>query len=168
VNGSSSTSAGTFVTAAGERRSLLNGPLGVPAAGQTQKYGAPLLGYRGPMQRRALLSLVNIAVAAGALLVFFLYPRYAGYAIYVFLGWFVVSFATVWIARGGSPVPGTSRGMAVPTPAGVPPSPAPMVRPGVPAAAPAPPVSFCIYCAADLPVGTDRCPTCGHAGARLT
>ena len=122
------------------------------------------------MQRRALLSLVNIAVATGALLVIFLYPRFAGYAIYAFLGWFVVSFSLVWVARGPSPTAG-------PTAPG--PTAAPGGRPGRPlatAAAPAPPrrapepaeIGFCIYCAADLPPQADRCAACGHPRARFS
>ncbi len=124
------------------------------------------------MQRRALLSLVNLAVAAGALLVFFLYPRYAGYALYVFLGWFVVSLATTWATRGSAPAVGP-RAVAAAAPAS-PTTPPP--RTGAPLAGAAAGgastipsgVGFCIYCAADLPADTDRCPACGHAGARLT
>ena len=119
------------------------------------------------MQRRVLLSLVNIGVAAGALFVIFGYPRYANYAIYVFLAWFVVSFALVWAARGSAPVGRTAPGIAVATPSAGP-SGTGVVR-GAGAASPAAPpaVGFCIYCGTDLPEGADRCPACGHAGARL-
>jgi hypothetical protein len=119
------------------------------------------------MQRRVLLSLVNIGVAAGALFVIFGYPRYANYAIYIFLAWFVVSFSLVWAARGPAPVGRPAPGMAVPTPSASPSGTGPArgtaaLRPTGP-----PAVGFCIYCATDLPDGADRCPACGHAGARL-
>jgi hypothetical protein len=122
------------------------------------------------MQRRALLSLVNIAVAVGALLVIFLFPRFAGYAIYAFLGWFVVSFSLVWVARGSSPTVGPAVPRPTTTPSGRPGSPsAGAVRPSPPGRAPEPPaVGFCIYCATDLPPETDQCPACGHARARLS
>jgi len=116
------------------------------------------------MQRRALLSLVNIAVATGALLVIFLYPRYAGYAIYAFLGWFVVSFSLVWVARGPSPTAGPTALAPSATPGGRP-GPAPgvaRVTPTRPAPEPAE-IGFCIYCASDLPAEATRCPACGHA-----
>jgi hypothetical protein len=118
------------------------------------------------MQRRALFSLINIAVAAAAIVVLFAFPKYAGYAVYGFLAWFVVSLSVVWIARGtpsasartsGGPAVGT---VGAPLPSGSPSVPA---RPiGGSTAAPAT-ISFCIYCAADLPPGTDRCPSCGRA-----
>jgi hypothetical protein len=122
------------------------------------------------MQRRALLSLVNIAVAVGALLVIFLYPRFAGYAIYAFLGWFVVSFALVWVARGPSPAAGPAVPGPTTTPSGRPAAPpAGPVRATAPNLTPDPvAVGFCIYCATDLPPEGDRCPACGHARARLT
>jgi len=118
------------------------------------------------MQRRALFSLINLCVAAGALLVFFLFPRYAGYAIYAFLGWFLVGISTVWLL--GNPSAEPSRG---PTPApagagGAGPAAAPL-RSSTGGAGTSAEVGFCIYCAADLPPGASRCPACGHAGARL-
>jgi len=118
------------------------------------------------MQRRAMFSLINLGVAAGALIVFFLFPRYAGYAIYAFLGWFVVGLSTVWIARSNAPVPtpspaGVVAGQGTPLPSG-------SARPPAgssPSSAPA--VGFCIYCANDLPPGADRCLACGHARAQF-
>jgi hypothetical protein len=121
------------------------------------------------MQRRAVLSLINIGVAAVALLVFFLFPRYATYAIYAFLGWFLVSLVTVWVARGASPMPGPPTPGAVAAAAGAPAAATAPARRTAPAAPTAPaPIGFCIYCATDLPPGADRCPACGHTGARLS
>jgi hypothetical protein len=119
------------------------------------------------MQRRALLYLVNFAVAGAVLLVFLAFPRYAVYAIYAFLGWFLVSLTTVWIARGGSPVTAPGPTVAVSASAG-PVGPASAGRPAR-AGEPLPPteVGFCIYCATDLPATAERCPSCGHPRARF-
>jgi hypothetical protein len=119
------------------------------------------------MQRRALLSMVNIGVAGGALFVIFAYPRFATYAIYVFLAWFVVSFSLVWVARGTTPAGRPTAGLAVPTPSGAAAGGLPVRSTGPAPPTPADSVGFCIYCATDLPDGVDRCPACGHAGARL-
>jgi len=103
------------------------------------------------MVRRSVLSLVNVAVASAALIVWFRYPQYAMYAIYALLGWFFVSFSLVWVL-------GTN-------PGGAPAGPLPSGAPGTggrgtgsrPFRA-----GFCIYCAADLPPEATRCPACGH------
>jgi len=119
------------------------------------------------MNRRALLSVINISVAATTLAVWFLLPRYAEYALYAFFGWFVISLSTIWIARGSprGPLP-SSGGAASPAAAGAA-APGAVGRPlagGQPAPAE---IGFCIYCAADLPPGAPQCPGCGHAVARL-
>ncbi len=119
------------------------------------------------MQRRALLSIVNIGVAAGALFVIFAYPRYAAYAIYVFLAWFVVSFVLVWAARGPAPAARPATAAGAPPSTGAASGTGVGRSPGGPSVAVPSRVTFCIYCAAELPDGVDRCPACGHAGARL-
>lgn len=111
------------------------------------------------MQRRAIFSLVNLAVAAAALFVLFAYPRYAGYAVYAFFGWFIVSLTVVWFARGTPPVSASAAG------AGAAAGGAAATVPGT--SAPSPQIGFCVYCAADLPPGAGRCPACGHAAMRL-
>jgi len=110
------------------------------------------------MQRRLVFSLVNIGMAVAVLTVLFLFPRYAGYAVYAFFGWFLVSLSVVWFAGAPARAP-TSAGPAAGAASAGPV--APVARPGV---APTPParIDFCIYCAADLPAGTPRCRSCGH------
>jgi hypothetical protein len=107
------------------------------------------------MQRRTLLSLVNLGVAGAALAVLFLLPQYATYAIYGFFAWFVVSLAIVWGSRGSRPV---GRSTVAPAPTG----PGGALPTGRATTAPVAPISFCAYCAADLPIGAARCPACGH------
>jgi len=115
------------------------------------------------MQRRALFSLINIAVAVGAIVVLFAFPRYAGYAIYGFLGWFVVSLSMIGFARGAPAGAGPSSGGA-PSGAGSSAAPLPPAgRPAVGGAAAPPAIPFCIYCATDLPTEAARCPGCGRA-----
>jgi len=119
------------------------------------------------MQRRALFSLINLGVAAAAIVVLFAFPRYAGYAIYGFLGWFVVSLSMVWFARGAPQGAARSPVGAAPASGG---GPAPLASAGRPAArvpATPPAIGFCIYCAADLPPDAERCPACGHAALRF-
>jgi hypothetical protein len=120
------------------------------------------------VQRRAFFSLVNICVAAAAIVVLFAFPQYASYAIYGFLGWFVVSLSMVWFARGSPQTATPSPGAPLSSP-GVPSAPLPSTG-RIPARAPtAPaPIAFCIYCALDLPPGADRCPSCGHAVRRFS
>jgi len=111
------------------------------------------------MQRRALFSLINVAVAAAALVVLFAFPRYAGYAVYAFFGWFVVSITFVWFARGTPPVAASSGGGGGPAPGATNGTP---LHPGRPLPASPPPIDFCVYCATTLPPGASRCLACGH------
>jgi hypothetical protein len=106
------------------------------------------------MMLRTLLTLVNfatIAVAIGVLLVF---PQYATVAFYVLLAWMFVSLALMYPPRGSRPVS---------TPSG----------PGLSVSSESPlassaghehasSIGFCMYCAAPLAPGTDRCPACGR------
>jgi hypothetical protein len=119
------------------------------------------------MQRRTLFSIVNLGVAAGVLLVFFLFPRYAGYAVYAFLAWFLVGLSMIWLARGSAPVAGPGPLVATPAAAGgALPSAAPVRKDGG-TPSPPPEVGFCIFCATDLAPDADRCPACGHLRARF-
>ncbi len=112
------------------------------------------------MHRRAVLWLVNIGIFSAAIVVLLEFPQYAGYIVYAFLGWFVVSLTTVWFARG---TPSAASAAGTPPASG----PAGPSRPLASGAAAAPTIAFCIYCAADLPVGAERCPACGHAVRRM-
>ncbi len=118
------------------------------------------------MQRGALLSVVNVAVAAGALVIWFRYPRYAYYAIYALFAWFLVSFSLTWAFRGNPGPVGPAASAAGGGPSGVgahssngPPAPA---GPPIASSEDGTTVPFCIYCATDLPPDVGRCPACGH------
>ncbi|HYA11159.1 MAG TPA: hypothetical protein VEH10_05780 [Thermoplasmata archaeon] len=117
------------------------------------------------MRRRALFSLINLGVAAAAIVVLFVFPRYAGYAIYGFLGWFVVSLSTVWFARGTPQAAGPSPPAAAPAGGAAPLASTARPATGRPAAPPA--IGFCIYCASDLAPDAVQCPSCGHAVKRV-
>ena len=110
---------------------------------------------------RTFLSLVNLAVLFSTLSVWLLLPAYSTYALYGCLGWVVVAFAVMYSAWGNRPFRAPARataagGGAASSGGGV----------GAGGAGGAPPIDFCIYCAASLPAGASRCPACGHAGAR--
>jgi len=122
------------------------------------------------MQRRVLYSLINIGVAIAAIVVLFAFPRYAGYAVYGFLGWFAVSLVAVWFARG-APHAAVPAGPTTPAP-GPAPSAAPATSRPLPSAArsapptagaAAPAIGFCVYCGQNLPPEARRCPVCGRA-----
>jgi hypothetical protein len=120
------------------------------------------------VQRRTVFSIVNVAVAAAAIYVWYRYPQDVMYAIYALFGWFVVSFSLLWVvggsarthpaaptastaSSGGAPVPGARSAPLRSAPADAAPS------------GPSAPLGFCIYCAADLPADAHRCAACGHA-----
>jgi hypothetical protein len=107
------------------------------------------------MLLRTLLTLVNfgtIAVAVGVLLA---YPQYAGIAFYILLGWMFGSLALIYspwanrrLGSGASPATGAVADSPLSSAAGH---------------EHASSLGFCMYCAAPLAPGTDRCPTCGHS-----
>jgi hypothetical protein len=107
---------------------------------------------------RTVFSFVNLGVLALALGIWFLWPRYADYAIYGFLAWTVVGFVLLFVVWGSRPAAAGTHGAAGAGPsAGADPS----RGPSPPAAASAP-IGFCVYCGTDLPVGATRCAACGH------
>jgi hypothetical protein len=111
------------------------------------------------ISHRTIFSLVNLAVLAAALGVWFLWPRYADYALYAFLGWIVVGFTLVFVPWGSASASSTARGSGA-----VQGSPEAPTAPGAgPNAAVSPPIGFCIYCGYDLPPEARRCLACGHA-----
>ncbi len=112
---------------------------------------------------RTLLTLVNFAIFGVVIGVVLVYPQFDAVAFYFLLGWMVASFALFYLPIasrrvGGAPAAPTTQG---PLPTGS--SPTAGAAPAVPATAPASSLSFCVYCAADLPAGATRCPACGHA-----
>ena len=129
---------------------------------------------------RTLLSIVNLGVIAVAVTIAFVFTQYAGLAVYALLGWMLVTFVMMYSAWGNRPVSASSGGTrasgTAPAPGNpfAPASPPPAPRPGTAASpagpargpagpAPTPPIDFCVYCAASLPAGVPRCPSCGHA-----
>jgi hypothetical protein len=110
------------------------------------------------MMLRTLLTLVNFACIAAAIGVLYAFPQYAALAFYVLLGWMFASFALMYH-------PWASRSVSMPTRSGVGGS-------GVGLSADSPlssaghehasSIGFCMYCAAPLAPGTDRCPSCGR------
>ena len=101
------------------------------------------------MLARTALSLVNLGVLSGTLLVWFFLPHYATFALYACLGWVVVAFGVMYSPWGNRAI-GPARVASGTTGSG----------------GPRVPLDFCIYCATSLPVGATRCPACGHAAAR--
>jgi hypothetical protein len=115
---------------------------------------------------RTWLSFANVGVLAAVLVVWFAHPAFAEYALYGCLGWFLLAFVLMYSSWGSRPAgtrPRPLAGAAGAAPSGVP---GPSGSPAGGALASAPPLDFCIYCATSLPVGADRCPSCGHARAR--
>jgi hypothetical protein len=109
------------------------------------------------MRARTLLSFLNLAALTATFVVWFAFPKYAEYAVYLALAWTVVAVTLLfssWVSHpvgaAGAAVPGAAPGGAAP--GGAPTAPA----------LPAGPIPFCIYCATDLPVGASTCPACGH------
>jgi hypothetical protein len=108
---------------------------------------------------RTIFSLVNLGVLGAALGVWFLWPRYADYALYAFLGWTVIGFTLVfvpWGSASGTPAARGPAGAQVATDHPLPPG-------SAPAAAAQPPIGFCVFCGTDLPPEARRCLACGHA-----
>ncbi len=115
------------------------------------------------ISHRTIFSLVNLSVLASALGVWFLWPRYADYALYAFLGWTVIGFTLVFVPWGSASAAPTARGASG---ASAPGDPTPLAGAGA-VAAPPQPIGFCIYCGTDLPAEARRCLSCGHAVAAL-
>jgi hypothetical protein len=115
------------------------------------------------VNRRALLSLANVAVAGVALVAWLRYPQYAYFALYLLFGWFVVSFTLSWTVRGAPAASGPA-----PAPALGPQAVGTSLRPGPVMAREVPAISFCIYCATDLPPGAGHCPACGRLVVSLS
>ncbi len=107
---------------------------------------------------RTVFSLVNLGVLAVALGVWFLWPRYADYALYGFLGWTVIGFVLLFVVWGSRPA---ASGSLASSAAGASPGADPSRGPGSSAASPAA-IGFCVYCGTDLPPGATRCAACGH------
>jgi hypothetical protein len=114
---------------------------------------------------RTLLTLVNFAIFGATIGLVLLYPQYDTVAFYFLLGWMVSSFALFYLPVANRRVGGAAGTSAAPgpLPSGAPAAPGAPSAPSAPAAPPVASLGFCVYCAAPLPVGTTRCPACGHA-----
>jgi hypothetical protein len=115
------------------------------------------------MLTRTFLSLVNLGVLSGTVVIWFAVPQYSTYALYACLAWVVIAFAMMYSAWGNRPLGTRARSTAVGTPLPSGPTGGGRVVGGASAGAP---LDFCIYCAASLPANAGRCPACGHAVAR--
>ncbi|MFZ0891148.1 MAG: hypothetical protein WB778_02560 [Thermoplasmata archaeon] len=114
---------------------------------------------------RNVAMIASLALLVVGITLQFLYPVLATYIFWLFLAWIVLSF---FIFR--LPVMSRSIGRSAnPSPPGTLPSasggstgaPLTTSAPSYPTAAP--PIGFCIYCAAAIEPGTTVCPACGHA-----
>jgi hypothetical protein len=106
------------------------------------------------MLLRTLLTLVNFATIAAAVGVLLAFPQYAAFAFYVLLGWMFASLALMYHPRASRPV-----SVAGPSRVSVS-SDAPLLSGAGHEHASS--LGFCMYCAAPLAPGTDRCPACGR------
>lgn len=110
-----------------------------------------------PMHLRAILTIVNFAVVAIALAIFFLLPSLATIAVYAVLIWMFSSlfiFYHPFGSRASRPI-----GPSVGTGAGATATGGASSGPPLPSSG----IGFCIYCGTHLAVGTTTCPACGRA-----
>ena len=108
------------------------------------------------MHLRAVLTLVNFAVVAVALAIFFLVPSLATIAVYAVLIWMFSSLVIFYTPFGHRQI----------RPAGPAFGPASGAAPYAPSstgtALPSSGIGFCIYCGTHLATGTTVCPACGR------
>jgi|HubBroStandDraft_1064217.scaffolds.fasta_scaffold02229_8 hypothetical protein len=106
------------------------------------------------MLLRTLLTLVNFVAIAAAIGVYYAFPQYATIVFYILLGWMFASFALMYHPRANRPVSSANpSGMTVSAD-----SPLSSSAGHEHASS----IGFCMYCAAPLAPGTDRCPSCGR------
>jgi len=108
------------------------------------------------MHLRAVLTVVNFAVVAAALAIFFLAPAFATVAVYAVLIWMFSSLVIFYTPFGNRQI----------RPTGPPLGPASGSSSSAGSSADAPLLSsgigFCIYCGTHLAAGATICPTCGR------
>lgn len=110
------------------------------------------------MHLRAVLTIVNFAVVAVALAIFFLVPSLATIAVYAVLIWMFSSLVIFYTPFGNrhirpvgptlGPAAGSSQYASSSSSSG--------------AALPSSGIGFCIYCGTHLSTGTTVCPACGR------
>jgi hypothetical protein len=101
---------------------------------------------------RTLLTMINLATIAVAIIVLYELPKYAGVAFYVLLAWMIGSLVLIYGPWANRPIGRRSVG-------GSPSGSTPLSTTGrLPSD-----LGFCIYCAAPLAPGAPTCAACGHA-----
>jgi hypothetical protein len=101
---------------------------------------------------RTLLTTINLATIAVAIIVLYEVPKYAGVAFYVLLAWMIGSLVLIYGPWANRPIGRrNASGPSAPLPGSAPPSRLPSD------------LGFCIYCAAPLAPGAPTCAACGHA-----
>ncbi len=108
------------------------------------------------MSRRRLFSLLNTVALALALVVWFLFPRYAAYALYGIVVWVAVGFVVTWSTlRAPTTAPSAPGG-----------APGGALRTGGPSVPPtaggSATIDFCVYCGNHYAPEERRCAACGH------
>ena len=114
---------------------------------------------------RNVAMIASLALLIVGIALQFIYPALATYIFWLFLAWIVLSFfifrlpvMSRSIGRGPTPSPpGTLSARSAST------APVPLPSSTFPSSSAAPPIGFCIYCAAPIEPGTPVCPTCGHS-----
>jgi hypothetical protein len=105
---------------------------------------------------RTLLTMINLATIAVAIVVLYEFPKYAGAAFYVLLAWMIGSLVLIYGPWANRPIGRRAAGAPAPTTA---------LRSS--AGRPPADLGFCIYCAAPLAVGASTCAACGHSAAHF-
>ncbi|MCI4342691.1 MAG: hypothetical protein L3J92_01040 [Thermoplasmata archaeon] len=100
---------------------------------------------------RTLLTMINLATIAVAIIVLYELPKYAGVAFYVLLAWMIGSLVLIYGPWANRPI--GRRNTAGPASVSRP-LPGPHRLPSD--------LGFCIYCAAPLAPGAPTCAACGH------
>ncbi len=108
------------------------------------------------MHLRAVLTIVNFAVVAVALAIFFLVPSLATIAVYAVLIWMFSSLVIFYTPFGHRQIRPTAPPLGPASGSGP--------SSGASAGAPLPSsgIGFCIYCGTHLAAGATVCPTCGR------
>jgi hypothetical protein len=100
------------------------------------------------MSRRGLFSIVNTALLGAAVVVMFLFPQYAGYALYAIIGWIAAGLTLTWSGWANGPPPNPAASLASGTP---------LASGGA-----APTIDFCVFCGRRFAAGERVCVDCRH------
>ncbi len=106
------------------------------------------------LSRRALFSLLNTALLGASLVVMFLFPQYAAFALYAVVGWIAAGLTLTWSGWA-------SHGSGASAPAGAPASGASPLAGGAAGVPSGAPIDFCLYCGSYFAPGERSCSSCG-------